>query len=68
MVGEVRENDELAAIYEKLDTVRITTSISNSHRIEKLENRPREREPGSRYTMVPGTGTHMYLHIAILQV
>ena len=24
MVGEVREYDELAAIYEKLDTVRIT--------------------------------------------
>ena len=26
MVGEVREYDELAGIYEKLDTVRITTS------------------------------------------
>jgi len=26
VVGEVREYDELAAIYEKLDTVRITTS------------------------------------------
>ena len=29
MVGEVREYDELAGIYEKLDTVRIPTSISD---------------------------------------
>ena len=28
MVGEVREYDELAGIYEKLDTVRITTSTT----------------------------------------
>ena len=28
MVGEVREYDELAGIYEKLDTVRIPTSTS----------------------------------------
>ena len=27
MVGEVREYDELADIYQKLDTVRITTSV-----------------------------------------
>ena len=27
MVGEVREYDELAGIYEKLDTVRIPTSL-----------------------------------------
>jgi hypothetical protein len=27
VVGEVREYDELADIYQKLDTVRITTSI-----------------------------------------
>ena len=30
MVGEVREYDELADIYEKLDTVRITTSNEES--------------------------------------
>ena len=28
MVGEVCENDEKAGIYQKLDTVRITTSYS----------------------------------------
>ena len=33
MVGEVREYDELAGNYEKLDTVRITTSKKKKNRI-----------------------------------
>jgi hypothetical protein len=34
VVGEVREYDELAAIYEKLDTVRITTSEGCENKID----------------------------------
>jgi hypothetical protein len=45
MVGEVCEYDELAGIYEKLDTVRISTSESEDN----------EEQPGLRLVHLPST-------------
>ena len=45
MVGEVREYDELAGIYEKLDTVRIPTSTIRIKRGKKSTARTEGRGP-----------------------
>ena len=50
MVGEVREYDELAGIYEKLDTVRITTS--RVFKSEKIKNvAPAPPNPAGRHPL-----------------
>ena len=44
MVGEVCEYDELAGNYEKLDTVRITTSLSRTFHLPPLKSKSTPRE------------------------
>ena len=41
MVGEVREYDELAGIYEKLDTVRISTSYEKRRTCDAIPHKNR---------------------------